>query len=489
MEKTSKLLYEKIMHNIAKEVKKALYENDSLITKPIYIDMNMFDQLDSEHINNYLKMVVIQLLSLCPQGLYLSKILKVSNDLQSIYNEALTEICDEYGFSSIDDLLNNPNVPQKYFKQYLNIYNFLHIRVYMPELFEQLLNHIDLKESLEKQLPNYFFRKKSSTNIYHLHTIDEAEDLYNLYVSTKKYGSLQILQLVDLTELDITDQQYYELLLRIYFNIAKRQGKNNMYITDKRELLQTCLKFNDVYPDLWKQIIYDMETNKDKSLFGELYKQLSYKNGWLNREISLKYNDIFGNLGKENNISFSKQLKMYKDFPVINKKNDVYKLDVNSMFPTFNIAWPSQYDGYNILFNVDIRYVLPRELCKKLNIYDELLIPVRIFRKYNPDYEDYNTSKWEWVIQIPTQGYYDHLLDSYSNDNLYTQVLDTLKKRQFIWVKNYLIDSQVNEAIMEEDYITNDNYKYPEFGDNTTTQKVAESNNDLVRIFVSNFGY
>lgn len=275
--------------------------------------------------------MVLQFLLAFPNDLYLSKILKVSNDLQDIYNDALNEICEEYKFSSKDELLNNSTKSNEHFNyfRYVDTFTLLSIRLLIPDIYEQILNHIELKDTLYSKLPDYFFRKKSSSNIYHLRTLNEVKNLYALYVSTQERASKtrNFLYKVDLTELNITNREYYELIRRIYSTTLYSKNDDNMYIADNKAVLQLCLKFRTDYPKLWEITLNDMKTNKEFSLFNDLYRRL-YKDGWLDKynletnkllqqvyknehlykNIVSRYNNIITNLNKP-----SDKLFIYKE--------------------------------------------------------------------------------------------------------------------------------------------------------------------------------
>lgn len=506
---SNKVLYERIMFNISKEIAHALNEFDTLS-----FDFGDFlDDDDDIMGNNEIYQYAGDIINIEDSFIKSEKEATISNVLYYTSQFILFTSSKSFNFKKdfnlaskkLRDIFNN--VLKKYFskysdkpdlidcwKYYHNIYNenkkyqdakynlleeLTYIMVWAPKIYEQLKNHPNMKYIFESEeyLPTCYFEDFSQCT-YHPKNIDEADALFTFFMNIRfkgiinksksvnpdnKYDTLDFIDKIDFSYIISDTRTYYQTLFALIHYLPKQISEYNGL--DNTQLLNKCIEFGKKYPNLWNEILDDIINNGSSSNYIRECNFYSLSNiiRDYKKYLFFKYNDLFKNLFKKYpvkvNIEREKTfVEKVKSFPVIHTQNDISKLNPND-FRGIHYKW---YDEYAILFNIDLYDIFPD--CE----FEQNIIPVKVTRREIPDWGN----KWRIdYVDAVSSSYYGALFGYMFSLNFgdvwgknYKNAKKKLNKALSIYlkkIKTYLINNKAYGATTNKIKIkeTDDQYK------------------------------
>lgn len=487
-------LYEKIMRNVSREVKRALNEdaiesneldelddasNDTIVIRK---DMMNPGKTDYDYCKTIFTHIFMFLLKVPSTPFNFQKEIILDDTFKKVFNEVLNNSRfrkykkDPTLISLGKHFADDADLKSIYGK-YTTLTEILIIKKNIPDLLNQLKKHPKMKHIFQTRdyLPDYYFNDFSNCK-FHPSNIDEFSALVNLYINVQCIGRelnwYNLCHLFNDIDLSIMGNKMETFIYNMGVSTKKIIGKLSKY--NFVNILDVCEEFKNNYPELWDNILDDIKTNGKKCLFymlnslvldeyrGENYKTVGSL--WDNMYLLALYPDLFDGLLEIRDADLYKEVKFYmtecKKFPIINNRSDVNKLDPDDFILTCNKRGDDE--NYSIIFNVDLQEIFPNVTFKS----NTNIMPVRVERLYNYDKE------WEWDILIPSYDIYHIIVEKQFiyNDmdsiDAFRKINKTLRENQLEWVKQYLESNGVEGATISECIINSSNYKEYVLNDN-----------------------
>ena len=465
MRTDNKILYEKIMRNVSREVKRALNEdaiesnelddasNDTIVIRK---DMMNPGKTDYDYCKTIFNFILSLLLSVPSTPFNFKKEIILDDTFKNVFNDLVNDSSFSIKLSQyykkdptlikLGKYIANEYEPQRIDSKYSTLKCILIIKKNIPDLLNQLKKHPKMKNVFQTRnyLPDYYFNDFSNCK-FHPNNAEEFGALVDLYINTEcikkqwndnKFNDDDLAHFLNDVDLSLFGSKMENLIYNMGMSTKKIIGKLSKY--NNVNILDVCEEFKNNYPELWEDILNDIKTNGKKCLFTSLYTLVldeyrgnNYKTVGSVQDslyISAFYPDLFGDLLEIRDTDLYKDIKFYmtecKKFPVINKQSDVNKLDPNDFILTYN--------------------------------------------------------KWDWDIELPSYDIYETIIerqfeynDIDSTDALH-KIFDTLRKNQLEWVKQYLKSNGVEGATISKCIINKSNYKEYVLNDNDPLKMAYE---------------